>query len=242
MTDLFGNLLAGTESNDAEDVYQAYADTRPWPEKMRLQAEKETLGLYLNGHPFDEYEKELRNMAPQPLVNLQAKKSEQLIAGLVVALRTMKSKRGDTIAFVTLDDRSARIEVAVFADTYEQCRDQLQKDALLVIEGEVSQDDYSGALKMRAKTVYGLEAARCHFARELVLDLMPSVSADIILQMQSLFRAPAEQGCPIVVRYNNGSARCRIRLGKKWRIAPSDDILTSLRDRFGEERVYLQYP
>jgi DNA polymerase-3 subunit alpha len=84
-------------------------------------------------------------------------------------MRVMKTKRGDTMGFITLDDRSGRIEVAVFADTYTQYKDKLIKDALLIVEGQVSQDDYSGGIKMRADSVVSLTDARQQQLRAISL-------------------------------------------------------------------------
>ncbi len=146
MMDLFGDVVPVNDAGG--DVYgctfEMYGRGAP---SQRLEGEKDTLGLYVTGHPIDDYESELRQYVPNRIVDLKADKHNQSIAGLIVSLRTMKNKRGDNMAFVLLDDRSARIEVALFADTYSEHRERLIKDALVVIEGQVSFDDYSGALK-----------------------------------------------------------------------------------------------
>ena len=155
--DLFGDLLGPSTERD---VYEAYRGAREWSFKERLRGEKETLGLYLTGHPIDEYEKEIRRFARQRIIDLKPSRDSQTIAGLVFDLRVMKSKRGDKMGFVTLDDRSSRIEVSLYAEAYQSAQALLQKDALLVVEGEVSQDDFSGGLRMRVKRVMSLEDAR----------------------------------------------------------------------------------
>jgi DNA polymerase-3 subunit alpha len=90
---------------------------------------------------------------------------------LIIGFRTVKTKRGDTMAILTLDDRSARIEATVFADLYHECRDKLVKDAIVVIEGEVKNDDYSGGLRIGATTVTSLNEARAKYAKELVVHI-----------------------------------------------------------------------
>ena len=71
----------------------------------------------------------------------------QIIAGLIVDLRITKSKKGGNNAFVTLDDRSARIEVTVFPDSYEEFRHVIVKDQVVVVEGEISVDEFRGGAK-----------------------------------------------------------------------------------------------
>jgi DNA polymerase-3 subunit alpha len=110
MDDLFGEVVP----DEDEDVYHSSIDVRPWNEKDQLDKEKETLGLFLTGHPFHAYEKEVRKFISTPISELKANKTKSLVAGLVVDSRIMKTKKGQNMAFVTLDDRTARIEVSFF--------------------------------------------------------------------------------------------------------------------------------
>ena len=166
--DMFGALVPTGE----EDVYDTYLKTSEWTDKVRLGGEKDTLGLYLTGHPIDEYESEIRHFIRNRIKDLQpARGDSQNIAGLVVDMRVMKNKKGDKMAFVTLDDRTARIEVSFFADVFAEYQHLLHKDAVLVVEGEVTFDDYSGSLKVRSKKVMKVVDARSHYARRLVLEV-----------------------------------------------------------------------
>ncbi|MCP5214231.1 MAG: DNA polymerase III subunit alpha [Pseudomonadales bacterium] len=242
MTDLFGGLPGVNTAQSHEEIYADYQHIRCWTEKARLLAEKETLGLYLRGHPIDEYEKELRYIAKEPLVALQAKKTDQIIAGLVIEIRTMKSKRGDTIAFVTLDDRSSRVEVSVFAETYERHRELLMKDNLLVVEGEVGNDDYSGAIKVRAKTIYDVVEARQRFAKRILLSpSQTQINAQLPEKLAELLKPYLGGGCPVTLLYQNQRAQGMLNFGETWRVLPTDELLLSLKEGFGEDRATLCY-
>lgn len=196
---------------------------RPWSEQQRLAAERETLGLYLSGHPIDEFLPEIGRMTRDRLANLKPERESQIVAGLVVSTRTMKSKRGDTIAFVILDDRSARLEVSVFGKEYEQFRDLLQKDAILVIDCVVSIDDYSGSMRGRAKHIVNLDQARALFARSLELHLhsdylMPDFPAGLtrILEahkVEPVVIAPVPEPVP-APRDSKGRAPSSLASGK----------------------------
>ena len=94
-----------------------------------------------------------------------------MVAGLLHGFRTMRSKAGDTIAFLTLDDRSGRFEVSLFAKEYEKYRELMQRDLILVVECTVSIDDYTGGMRGRAKQVMTLAQARKKFAHRLALNL-----------------------------------------------------------------------
>lgn len=240
MMDLFGDVVpsAGTD----EDVYRDFHRVRSWTMKERLNAEKETLGLYLTGHPIDEYDSELNHLVSSRIADLKPEKSNQTVAGLVVAQRVMKTKRGDTMAFVTLDDRTGRIEVAIFSDTYNQSRDLLMKDGLLVINGQVSYDDYNGLLKMRADTISLLSDVRQEKARELCLELESgNLPANFIRELSSILDPYREGRCPLVIDYQRSNARAQLRLGNAWLVRPEDDLLQRLRDQYGTAKVRLVY-
>ena len=167
--DMFGDINPASEP--VQTTLSSRTAVRPWSEQYRLAAERETLGLYLSGHPIDEFLPELGHIARDRLANLKPEREYQLVAGLVVSTRTMKSKRGETIAFILLDDRSARLEVSLFAKEYDQFRDLLQKDAILVVDCQVSVDDYSGSMRGRARSVMSLDEARQSCAQYLDLYL-----------------------------------------------------------------------
>jgi DNA polymerase-3 subunit alpha len=166
MMDLFGDVVS---SSTTDDPYGEFRNVRRWTGRERLDGERDTLGLYVTGHPIDDYEKEIRQFVRQRIVDLRPEKRPQFIAGLIVDVRVMRSKRGDNIAFVVLDDRSARIEVAVFADCYADYKDKLVKDSIVVIEGIVNFDDYSESQKVRAKSVTTFIEARQHYAKGVLI-------------------------------------------------------------------------
>ena len=240
MMDLFGDVVPSAASD--EDVYRDFHRVRSWTMKERLHAEKETLGLYLTGHPIDEYDSELNHLVSSRIADLKPEKSNQTVAGLVVAQRVMKTKRGDTMAFVTLDDRTGRIEVAIFSDAYNQSRDLLMKDGLLVINGQVSYDDYNGLLKMRADTISLLSDVRQEKARELCLELESgNLPANFIRELSSILDPYREGRCPLVIDYQRSNARAQLRLGNAWLVRPEDDLLQRLRDQYGTAKVRLVY-
>jgi DNA polymerase III subunit alpha len=240
IVDLFGDL--GPCGNDGGDVYKDFRTVRPWSTKQRLEGEKDTLGLYVTGHPIDDYESELRRFVPNRINDLKADHHSQTIAGLVVSLRTMRNKRGDNMAFVLLDDRSARIEVTLFADVFSEHRDKLVKDSIIVIEGQASFDDYSGSLKMRGKTVRTLLEARSQNVRALELQLDENdFRGDFAGELRRLLEGGRNGQCPLIIQYQRRGAKAQLRLPEQWRVAPSDELLLRLRERYGAGRVRMNY-
>lgn len=235
--DLFGELY----QDDEQDKYQQYLQVRPLNLKQRLKGEKETLGLYLTGHPIDEYESEVRRFARQRIVDLRPSRDLQTITGLIVAQRVMRNKKGDRMAFVTLDDRSGRIEVSLFADAFHQAHGLLQTDTLVVIEGEASHDDFSGGLRFRARRVMGLEEARTSLADSLRLRLSQQQLPDNWAEQLGKALSQYPGACPLSVAYTGSQASALLRLGEQWQVEPNDHLLQLLRDQLGDDNVFLHY-
>ena len=243
MTDLFGDVIPS--GSNCDDVYADFRGVRVWSMRDRLGHEKDTLGLYLTGHPIDQYRSELKHLVSSRIIDLKPERRvSQKIAGLVVALRVMKTKKGDTMAFVTLDDRSGRIEVAVFADTYNEYREKLVKDELLVITGEVNEDNYTeaGGLKVRAESVMSLDDARMQSARSIGIHIDSSViNNKTSVQLGKVLMPYQEGNCVVKIDYQNGYGKARYTLGSEWRVEPRDELIEQLREMFGTDKVQLQY-
>lgn len=240
MMDLFSAVEPTAPSR--EQVYKDYAQQPRWSIKERLNGERDTLGLYLTGHPIDAYDSELNHLVSCRLSHLRADKNKQTVAGLVVAFRVMKTKKGDSMAFITLDDRTGRLEVSVFADLYTQHRDKLVKDALLIVEGQISHDDFSGGLKMRADEVRLMAEARDGKVAALRLrwqhNLLP---AQAVNQLKTTLEPFKGGSCPCIIEYHQAGAQVDIALGQPWRLHPSDNLLQALRSLYGLEAVALVY-
>ncbi len=239
MGDLFGSSVV---ESAPEIGYQRFRRVRPFNAKERLRGEKETLGLYLTGHPIDEYSQELSHYVSNRIVDLNPSREPQLVAGLVVGMRTMKNKRGDSMAFLVLDDRSGRIEVAVFADQFNESREKIGKDALIVVEGVISEDDYTGGLKMRANRLQTLLEARSAYLKGIMLKLNFNMLGESGVSELASLIAPYNGGsCPIRVTYNQGQAEGVIVLGKAWSVRPDDELLHRLRENYGIDSVALKF-
>jgi DNA polymerase III subunit alpha len=243
VTDLFGDDIMA--KGDDGSSYQHSANFRSLKFKERLQLEKETLGLYLTGHPLDLYQEELRHLTKTRIVDLRVSKDDQTIVGLIVAVRTMRSKKGESIAFVTLDDRSSRVEVSVFAALYDQHHARLQKDAVVMVKGSTAADDFTGGIRMRATEIFDLMQARERAVKRLRLSLTSRLlRSDFTAELKDLlmpFRGAPGEGCPVAIAYSCSDAEAEVTLGDSWRVTPDDDLLQNLRDRYGTERVRLDY-
>jgi len=238
MTDLFGEVSV---SHGHDDPFVDHLSEPPITYKERLSGEKDTLGLYLTGHPIDEYVDELKQFVPKRINQIVPQKHEQSIAGLIVDLRVMKNKRGDNMGFVTLDDRSGRIEVAVFADTFETYRDMLVKDTIVVVSGLVSHDDYSNQTKVRASSVDSIDGARSKRLQALRvnIDLDRPDAAQRLYQLVRPYLS--EEGCELELAVRMASAEGVVACAATSKLLPKDVLLSEIREIFGNESVEMRF-
>jgi DNA polymerase III subunit alpha len=222
------------------DVMQAAADlplapTERWSERTRLAEEKSALGYYFSGHLFNAYRNEVRKFAPKSLDRLEDSRDVQVIAGVAASVRVQIGKRGK-MAYLVLDDGSAKVEVAVFAETLERVRGWLKEDELLVIAGKVRNDDYSGGLRVSADEVWSLDEARARFGKGIRLKLPTSVMPSRLVELLSPYRTPA--GCR--VRMEVAAPSCALDLADAWRVAPKDEMLHALQKQGVEAELLYQ--
>jgi DNA polymerase-3 subunit alpha len=225
-SDLFGSVMAA----DAPVVH-AHVMAAPWSELQRLRGEKEVLGWYVSGHPIARFVDELTHFT-KPLVALKPARDKTVtVAGYITSMRVVQTKSGGRIAFLTLDDRSARIDLGVFSDSYDNCRHLLVKDQLIVVDGEVGVDDYTEQNKLTAQRVYDIDEARQNHARYLLLDLhQKQLDPQFLTKLQQTFTPFLGGLCPVVISYQHASAVAHVQLGEEWRIKPQQALLESLRE------------
>lgn len=238
-SDMFGLL-----TTEPEDVKQAFADVPEWPEKVWLEGEKDTLGLYLTGHPINQYAEELRYYTDGRLVDLKPTNKDQMASavGLVLGVRVMTNKRGRRWAIVTLDDKSARIDVRFFPDMYEQFESVLETDRILLIKGQVSFDDFSGGNTITARDVMDIVQAREKNARALALNIDTQLlEPKKMSQMQSILQAFSGGSCPVQLAVTHPDAEVILACGARWYVTPEDQLLHDLKQCLGDKAVSILY-
>ncbi|QBR50566.1 DNA polymerase III subunit alpha [Erwinia sp. QL-Z3] len=238
--DMFGVL-----AEEPAHIEKSYADIKRWPEQVQLDGERETLGLYLTGHPINQYLKEIeRYVGGMRLKDMHPtdRGKMTMAVGLVVAARVMVTKRGNRIGICTLDDRSGRLEVMLFTDALEKFQHLLEKDRILIVSGQVSFDDFSGGLKMTARDVMDIDEAREKYARGLAISLTDRQIDDQLLNRLRQSLEPHRSGTiPVHLYYQREDARAKLRFGAAWRVSPSDRLLNELRSLIGSEQVELEF-
>ncbi|WP_376690363.1 DNA polymerase III subunit alpha [Wenzhouxiangella sp. EGI_FJ10409] len=245
---LFGGGEPASQGSGGEHE-RALPDVRDWTLRQRLRAEKETLGLYLSGHPMDELRDELADTTTTTLERIdkllgsnggegrrRGQGKPMTLAGLIAAIRRRPGKG----AFIALDDGTARLEVAVFDRLYQQVSDRLIADEIVVVRGRVEVDSFRGGHRMVAEEVMSVDEARSQFARRVEIEISrppAMLEQDLAAALQ-----PYRPGrTPVVIHYRNQSAQALVRLGGNWHVTPSTELLAALGGVAGIGEVRLKY-
>ncbi|MGY6630679.1 MAG: DNA polymerase III subunit alpha [Wenzhouxiangella sp.] len=251
---LFGGGPETSESTSSQDAEDTGIKVLPWSGRQRLRAERETLGLYLSGHPLDELREELGGFVTTTLDKIGNRLSsggnggdngerrgrrrgvEMTLAGLVMAVR----KRPGKGAFVAMDDGHARLEVAIFDSLYHKVANLLVADEILVINGKVEVDDFRGGFRMVANEVMEVDDARARFAQRLEIEV-DGAGDEFDRDLAAALHPYRNGQTPIIVRYRNERARALLKLGENWQIGPSTDLLAAIDGVEGITAVKLRY-
>ncbi|BFI95260.1 MAG: DNA polymerase III subunit alpha [Rhodanobacter sp.] len=242
------NDMFGAAMGAPTPVVQIELSTAPdWPLEQKLQGERDTLGHYLSGHPVDPWREELAQLATCPLGEIvdryqppKPRKSDGddgnrfrrgpdtpwIAAGMVVAVR----KRGDSDAFVRLEDGTGAIEVSFFGELYQQVAPLLVRDELLIVEGGLRIDEFSGGgFQIRARSATTLADACRRHARLLQLKLN-GIDAGFAAQLrQTLAGFRGGRASVTLHGYHNADAQADLELGEDWRVEPVPDLLRAVR-------------
>ena len=223
--DLFGDAMAFEEVNADELLV-----VNEMPEKQRLRGEKEVLGLYMTGHPIEIYREEIEQFVDSKLSALRPEKwVKKWVAGLVVSARTKVTRTGGKMGFMAIDDRTARLEVILRPAVLEAAQEKLIPDSVVMVYGEVSEDNFNGGIKIDAEQVVTLAEYRNEKARAIKIFADNQVQPEQIQQLFHLLQPfNQEQGLPIVVNYENPTAKVQLITEDGIKFFPSDDLIENL--------------
>ncbi|MGD8383934.1 MAG: DNA polymerase III subunit alpha [Lysobacterales bacterium] len=228
--DMFGTAAASTG-----DVPARSEPVEPWPELQKLQTEKASLGLYLTGHPVAVHLEDIKHFTTCPLGDVRKRLPPDKNAGrrgvnmALACQATALRRRGPRGHYIAMEDHSGRIDAFLSNETYATYADLLGKDELVVIEGGVVADDFTGGCRINANHVMSLADAKARFATGIVLSVA-GPSADLCARLASVFSPYRGGSSPVFVNYRNPRARVSLELGRDWRVKPCVELVAALND------------
>jgi len=218
-------------------------DVMAWSEQQKLQEEKSALGFYFSGHPYWSYQKDLSQFISTTLANLTPKEQPQLIAGIVSGVRARMTGRGK-MAIVGLDDGTTRIEVVVGNELLNQSQHLLKDDQLVIVEGRVSHDEFSGGIRVNARKLHDLSSLRNSRASFLKVSCNGQSDAQrlkSLLQPYCVGFSEEQRGCAVKVEYYNQTSKVELMLGNEWRVDLQDELIAGLTEWLSKNNVKILY-
>jgi DNA polymerase-3 subunit alpha len=226
--------------------------TTEWSGKEFLANEKEALGLYLTGHPFDAVRNDARFFVAGKLADISAEPAPQTssggrnyaqsrrevtVAGLIMDIR----KRGNRVT-VTLDDDTGQLEVSLFSEAFQDFRHLLIKDEIVVITGSLRYDDFMGGWQVNAKNVLQIDRVIESRARSMIIRVAPNGQGQALMtRLHDLLLPYREGSCNVAVQYTGSGAAARFELGPEWSVRPSRELRDKLDDLLGDNSVRMLY-
>jgi DNA polymerase III subunit alpha len=226
----FGGEAEGGDQHGASTQEPPLVAAETWSIKERLTLEKGALGFYLSGHLFDQSAAEVRRFARRQIADLLDSREPQLLAGIVTDLRIINGQRG-RVAIFKLDDKSEAIEAVANEDLLNANKDLLKDDELIVVQGKVQPDRFSGGLRLTVTQVWDLASARCRFGKYLRVAVNGSVPpvAEVLRDYPSrrisTEQGDLPQGLTVRIALHRDAASGELDLGEAARFYPSDAAL-----------------
>jgi DNA polymerase-3 subunit alpha len=213
-------------------------DVPPWGERERLGYERETLGFYITGHPLAEHAALLRaaTNADTSTLGSPGLPEEVSLGGIVTAVRPTRTKKGTTMAYVTLEDLHGTVEVIVFPDLYQKAIALLEGGRVLVVSGKPEEGETS--TRFLATDLVPIEEARLRAAREMVVRVTLPLKRPGLLE--ELHEAFVRNRGPLPVRLEvvaPGSFRVLLAPHAVYRLAASPRAVGEIEALLGEGAV-----
>ena len=216
---------------------------KAWSDEVRLKGEKDTLGLYLTGHPIDVYCTELKSFISVRINELTPTRRgvTTVFAGLVLDVVNFPNRM-----MVTLDDGTARIEVSANHERFQRFKEIIQVDRVVVIEGEIYEREGYDRPMGRLTKAFSLNEIRQKRANSIQIKLLPehfspSLSQDLQKILLPFCDVDMCNHIPLQLHIDYAYASAEVHLGLNWKVAPQDALLAQLRDYFGKEVIHIEY-
>ncbi|WP_198078675.1 DNA polymerase III subunit alpha [Acinetobacter calcoaceticus] len=233
--DLFGEV---------EEVQRKPAKpVKPWSDEVRLKGEKDTLGLYLTGHPIDVYRQELKAFIPVKLNEITATRRgvTTVYAGLVIDVANFPNR-----VVIVLDDGTARIEVSCNHERFQRFKDIVQVERVVVFEGEIYEREGFDRPMGRLTKAFTLNEIRQKRANSIQIKLteefmQPTLAKDLQNMILPFCNVDMHQHIALQLQIDQPYAQAELLFGPQWKVAPLDELLAKLRDYFGKDNIYIEY-
>ena len=234
------SLFDIVEEEEKEGLALKLPDVGEYPKEMKLAFEKEVLGIYVSGHPLEEYEaawrKKISNTTAdfaydEEVQGVRVKDGAKAVIGGLIAGKTIKyTKDNKIMAFLTIEDLVGTVEVIVFPKTYEQSASFLTEDAKVFVQGRISVEEDKDGKLICEKIVPFTELKKKVWIKFPDMEAYKAAEAGL---MDTLRESEGKDG--IVIYIENPKAKKE--LPPNQNVEADESLVNRLQERFGRENV-----
>lgn len=190
-----------------------------------------------------------RNLIPPPesqAMNRRGRRGQQVfIAGLIIAIRIKQGQKGK-MAFVTIDDRSARTEVRFFAKSFEKAQHLLAQDKVIIVRGKCVYDDFADAFRVNADDTFAFAEARETCAEAIQISTTAETEAKLVPLLQSQLSEEEQGGCQVFIdvthqQSDGQQVSGKLQLPERYKLNLSEDCYNELKLAFGKEQIQIKF-
>ncbi len=231
--------LFAAAGGEIERVAPEVPAVEEWSNSKKLAEEKAMLGFYISGHPLDKYRSELMSFTTHTAGRLPEASDghEVTIGGIITAVKEMLDKKGNMMAFVTLEDYTGGVELILFSDCFRAVREFVEVDRLVLVTGRVSTREGEAA-KVIAAEVLPLEKLTERFNCQLVIKVDASYSDSLIdraLASLEQFRGHS----PVLLATRENGTEVYIK-SRKYAVTLDFKLLNHLKELLGESSAFVR--
>ncbi len=212
-----------------------FPELNEWNEREKLKREKESLGFYITGHPLNEYQKTAERYATTTIAGLlkSEEHSQVKVAGVIADIKLKRTKKGDRMAVITLEDQSDSVEAVFFPEAFNASSHLLKGDDPVLVTGNVEINE--NMAKIIAKEVASLETLRQQAIKVIKFSLdEKKVTKAYLEELRDIFfKYPGESSVEFMLEGDNGKKFC-ICANNHYRVLPCDEMMCEIEERTGQ--------
>ncbi len=216
-----------------------FKDIDEWVDDEKLRREKESLGFYITGHPLDKFVDVIKQLATTTTQGLAAIKDKSVVrlAGLVNSMRIKRTRRGEKMAIINVEDKKGFTEVVVFPDVFARCATLLNDDRPLLITGEAEVGD--NLVKIRAQEIVALETVKQKSIKSIVIPVsQEGLTRSSLMKLRDIiFRYPGE--CRLKFKITlDGDKKATVVTHNRYSVLPEENLIEEIESLVGAKVIH----
>ena len=245
------------EKKDFAGAIEEFPNIAEWPDNEKLAFEKEIVGFYVTGHPLEEYEDILRLYTTDTCRTLEkylnkedvpkkwGKKNEEpnvRIGGLITAVRTIITRKGDKMAFLKLENLEGDVEVVVFPESFDKYREFLTVDAPVFVIGKASANKQGDAIQVTVNKIISLKNVEAMMAKKVKISFATELMfEDNIYKLKSLIEKH-HGDCPLALAViTPNDSVISIDTASSFAVNPTRKFKDEVEELVGRDAVVLDF-